>query len=203
MEQRGKVLSVLIASTLAFTVRFHGVDDVWRDRYSDQKALNLNATEFGLLTATPVLTSSLIRVPLGIWTGQVRRPYRHDHPDGLHVPAIWLMAYATGVLALLVIGLLSASRAGPSRLARPTLPAGFRRSSRGFAMGVYGAGNSGAAVNFIMPAIVADVRLDDGPAGLCRHHAWHRDHLLVVQPQRSVASRCRRTHQFTEQLRRR
>ena len=59
---------MLIAAHFAFTRLFHGVDDVRRDRYSDRKALNLNATEFGLLTATPVLTGSLIRVPLGIWT---------------------------------------------------------------------------------------------------------------------------------------
>jgi hypothetical protein len=32
-----------------------------------RKTLGLNATEFGLLTAMPVLTGSLIRVPLGIY----------------------------------------------------------------------------------------------------------------------------------------
>ncbi|HEX7645868.1 MAG TPA: MFS transporter, partial [Noviherbaspirillum sp.] len=30
--------------------------------------LGLNETQFGLLAATPVLTGSLVRVPLGIWT---------------------------------------------------------------------------------------------------------------------------------------
>jgi NNP family nitrate/nitrite transporter-like MFS transporter len=40
-----------------------------------KKMLDLNATEFGLLTATPVLTGSLIPpVPLGIVDRQVRRP---------------------------------------------------------------------------------------------------------------------------------
>ncbi len=61
-------LSVLIVSTLAFTVCFmvwmmFGVIGI-----PIKKTLDLNATEFGLLTATPVLTGSLIRVPLGIWT---------------------------------------------------------------------------------------------------------------------------------------
>ena len=60
--------SVLIVSTLAFTVCFmvwmmFGVIGI-----PLKKTLELNATEFGLLTATPVLTGSLIRVPLGIWT---------------------------------------------------------------------------------------------------------------------------------------
>ena len=54
--------SVLGVSTLAFTVCFmvwmmFGVIGI-----PIKKALNLNATEFGLLTAMPVLTGSLIRV---------------------------------------------------------------------------------------------------------------------------------------------
>ncbi len=61
-----KAWSVLIVSTLAFTVCFmvwmmFGVIGI-----PLKKQLGLNATEFGLLTATPVLTGSLVRVPLGI-----------------------------------------------------------------------------------------------------------------------------------------
>jgi NNP family nitrate/nitrite transporter-like MFS transporter len=68
MSKKGQALSVLIVSTLAFTVCFmvwmmFGVIGI-----PIRKALNLNATQFGLLTATPVLTGSLIRVPLGMWT---------------------------------------------------------------------------------------------------------------------------------------
>ena len=60
--------SVLAVSTLAFTVCFmvwmmFGVIGI-----ALQKQLHLSATEFGLLTAVPVLSGSLIRVPLGIWT---------------------------------------------------------------------------------------------------------------------------------------
>ena len=65
---RRQAWSVLIVSTLAFTVCFmvwmmFGVIGI-----PLKKQLGLNATEFGLLTATPVLTGSLVRVPLGIWT---------------------------------------------------------------------------------------------------------------------------------------
>ena len=60
--------SVLIASTLAFTVCFM----VWMMfavvGIPIKQMLDLNATEFGLLMAMPVLSGSLIRVPLGIWT---------------------------------------------------------------------------------------------------------------------------------------
>ena len=60
--------SVLLVSTLAFTVCFmvwmmFGVIGI-----PIKKMLNLSSTQFGLLTAMPVLTGSLVRVPLGIWT---------------------------------------------------------------------------------------------------------------------------------------
>ncbi|MDH5340518.1 MAG: MFS transporter, partial [Rubrivivax sp.] len=63
-----KAWSVLIVSTLAFTTCFM----VWMMfaviGVPLKKTLGLNATEFGLLTAMPVLSGSLVRVPLGIWT---------------------------------------------------------------------------------------------------------------------------------------
>ena len=68
MNKQRQALSVLIVSTLAFTVCFM----VWMMfaviGIPLKKTLGLNATEFGLLTAMPVLSGSLIRVPLGIWT---------------------------------------------------------------------------------------------------------------------------------------
>ena len=68
LRNERKAWSVLIVSTLAFTVCFmvwmmFGVIGI-----PIKKMLNLNSTEFGLLTAMPVLTGSLVRVPLGIWT---------------------------------------------------------------------------------------------------------------------------------------
>ena len=65
---RARQWSVVIMSTLAFTVCFA----IWMMfaviGIPIKKMLDLNATQFGLLTATPVLTGSLIRVPLGMWT---------------------------------------------------------------------------------------------------------------------------------------
>ena len=63
-----KQISVLTMNTLAFAVNFA----VWTMfsiigiRIKQQ--LNLNETEFGLLVATPILTGSLVRLPLGILT---------------------------------------------------------------------------------------------------------------------------------------
>jgi NNP family nitrate/nitrite transporter-like MFS transporter len=118
-----------------------------------KKTLGLNATEFGLLTATPVLTGSLIRVPLGIWTDRYGGRIVMTLLMAATVPAIWLMSYATAYWHFLVIGLFVGWPAARSRWARPMWRAGSPRQRQGMAMGVYGAGNSGAAVNkFVAPA---------------------------------------------------
>ena len=97
--------SVLIVSTIAFTVCFmvwmmFGVIGI-----PLKKTLGLNATEFGLLTATPVLTGSLIRVPLGIWTDRYGGRIVMTLLMAATVPAIWLMGYATAYWHFLGLGL--------------------------------------------------------------------------------------------------
>jgi NNP family nitrate/nitrite transporter-like MFS transporter len=147
--------SVLIVSTFAFTVCFmvwmmFGVIGI-----PIRKALNLSATEFGLLTATPVLTGSLVRVPLGIWTDKYGGRIVMTILMALTVPAIWLMSYATQYWHFLVIGLFVGLAGGSFSVGTPYVARWFLRGQQGMAMGVYGAGNSGAAVNkFLAPALV-------------------------------------------------
>src|SRR3954465_11910353 len=105
MSKRAQALSVLVSSTLAFTVCFmvwmmFGVIGI-----PIRKALNLNATEFGLLTATPVLTGSLIRVPLGMWTGRFGGRIVLFVLMMLCVLPIWLIGYATQYWQFLLLGL--------------------------------------------------------------------------------------------------
>ena len=152
---RRQALSVLIVSTLAFTVCFmvwmmFGVIGI-----PIRKTLGLNATEFGLLTATPVLTGSLIRVPLGIWTDKYGGRIVMALLMASTVPAIWLMSYATAYWHFLVIGLFVGLAGGSFSVGTPYVARWFPQHRQGFAMGVYGAGNSGAAVNkFVAPALV-------------------------------------------------
>ena len=147
--------SVLASSTLAFTVCFmvwmmFGVIGI-----PIKQQLNLNATEFGLLTATPVLTGSLVRVPLGIWTDKYGGRIVMTILMAATVPAIWLMAYATEYWHFLVIGLFVGLAGGSFSVGTPYVARWFPKNRQGMAMGVYGAGNSGAAVNkFIAPALL-------------------------------------------------
>ncbi len=155
MSKQSQALAVLMVSTLAFTVCFmvwmmFGVIGI-----PIKKALGLNATEFGLLTAMPVLTGSLIRVPLGIWTDKYGGRIVMTTLMACTVPAIWLMSYATAYWHFLAIGLFVGLAGGSFSVGTPYVARWFPKNRQGFAMGVYGAGNSGAAVNkFVAPALL-------------------------------------------------
>jgi NNP family nitrate/nitrite transporter-like MFS transporter len=147
--------SVLIVSTLAFTVCFmvwmmFGVIGI-----PIKKLLNLNSTQFGLLTAMPVLTGSLIRVPLGIWTDKYGGRIVMAVLMAVTVPAIWMMGYATEYWHFLTIGLFVGLAGGSFSVGTPYVARWFPKNRQGTAMGVYGAGNSGAAVNkFAAPVLL-------------------------------------------------
>lgn len=147
--------SVLAVSTLAFTVCFmvwmmFGVIGI-----PIKKMLNLNATQFGLLTAMPVLTGSLVRVPLGIWTDRYGGRIVMACLMAATVPAIWAMGYATEYWHFLTIGLFVGLAGGSFSVGTPYVARWFAKERQGTAMGIYGAGNSGAAVNkFVAPAIL-------------------------------------------------
>jgi NNP family nitrate/nitrite transporter-like MFS transporter len=150
-----KQISVLIVSTAAFTVCFmvwmmFGVIGI-----PIKKTLSLNATEFGILTATPVLTGSLIRLPLGMWTDKYGGRIVMFVLMLATVVPIWLIAYATEFWHFLVLGLFVGLAGGSFSVGTPYVARWFARERQGFAMGVYGAGNSGAAVNkFVAPALL-------------------------------------------------
>ena len=154
-SRRQQQISVVVLSTLAFTVCFaiwmmFGVIGI-----PIKKTLGLNATQFGLLTATPVLTGSLIRVPLGMWTDKFGGRIVFFLIMISCVVPIWLIGYATEFWHFLVLGLFVGVAGGSFSVGTPYVARWFRRDQQGFAMGIFGAGNSGAAVNkFVAPVIV-------------------------------------------------
>ncbi len=155
-----KAWSVLIVSTLAFTTCFmvwmmFGVIGI-----PLKKELGLNATEFGLLTAMPVLSGSLVRVPLGIWTDRFGGRIVFALLMALTVPAIFLMSYATQYWHFLVIGLVLGLAGGSFSVGTPYVARWFPKQRQGLAMGIFGAGNAGAAVNKFV-AVPSNTRFVD------------------------------------------
>lgn len=148
--------SVLVSSTAAFTICFA----VWMMfaviGIPIKAQLHLNETEFGLLAAMPVLTGSLIRVPLGILTDKVGGRIVLFLLMLSTVIPIYLISYATEFWHFLVLALFVGFAGGSFSVGTPYVARWFAKSRQGLAMGVFGAGNSGSALTkFVAPAIVA------------------------------------------------
>lgn len=156
MASGNKPLSVLISSTFAFTICFA----IWMMfavlGIPLKTQLGLNETQFGLLAATPVLTGSLVRVPLGIWTDRFGGRVVFFWLMMVCVLPIYLISYASQYWHFLLLGLFVGLAGGSFSVGTPYVARWFKQERRGFAMGVFGAGNSGSAVTkFLAPAIIA------------------------------------------------
>ena len=150
-----KQLSVLASSTIAFTICFA----VWMMfaviGIPIKKTLGLNETEFGILVAMPVLTGSLIRLPLGMWTDKYGGRLIYFILMLSTVLPIYLIGYATRYWHFLVLGLFVGVAGGSFSVGIAYVARWFAKPRQGFAMGIFGAGNAGAALTkFVAPTIV-------------------------------------------------
>jgi NNP family nitrate/nitrite transporter-like MFS transporter len=153
--QPGEQRRALWFSTVAFTVCFA----VWTIfsiiGVQIQKDLGLNDTQFGLLVGTPILTGSLIRLMLGVWTDQHGGRLVYTLVMISAAIATWLLTFAydytTFLLAALGVGIAGGSFAVGIAYVSRWYPAG----KQGVALGIFGAGNVGAAVTkFIAPFVM-------------------------------------------------
>jgi len=142
-------------STIAFTVCF-AVWTIFAIIGIQIKAdLGLSDTQFGLLVGTPILTGSLIRLILGIWSDQYggRLVYTLTMLSAAVMTALLTYAYdyPTFLLAALGVGIAGGSfSVGVAYVAK-----WYPKEKQGTALGIFGAGNVGAAVTkFAAPVIM-------------------------------------------------
>lgn len=150
-----KSIMVLTSSTLAFTICFA----VWMMfaviGIPIKKQLDLSETQFGLLAAMPVLTGSLVRVPLGLWTDRFGGRIVFFLLMLSTVLPIWMMSYATQYWHFLVIGMFVGLAGGSFSVGTPYVARWFPKNRQGLAMGIFGAGNSGSALTkFVAPGLI-------------------------------------------------
>ncbi|MDS4021338.1 MAG: MFS transporter [Candidatus Competibacter sp.] len=151
-----KQISVLTMNTMAFAVNFA----VWVMfsviGIKIKAELNLNETEFGLLVATPILTGSLIRLPLGILTDRYGGRVVFFIQMILVAIPTWLLSYATEYWQYLALGLFVGLAGGSFAVGIAYTSAWFSKERQGTAMGIFGAGNAGSSLTkFIAPLIIA------------------------------------------------
>ncbi len=152
---KGEQTRALTVSTLSFTVCF-AVWTIFSIIGMKIKAeLGLSDTQFGILVATPILTGSLSRLFLGIWTDQYGGRIVYTVQMLLTAVAAYLLTmvntYEMFLVAALGVGLAGGSFAvGVAYVSR-----WFPKERQGTALGIFGMGNVGAAItNFGAPFLL-------------------------------------------------
>ena len=154
-SEKYKQWSVVVMSTLAFTVCFM----IWMMfaviGIPIKQTLGLNETQFGVLIAMPVLTGSLIRLPLGMWTDRFGGRIVFFILMMSTVVPIYMISLGTEFWHYLVTGLFVGVAGGSFTVGIAYCARWFPRNRQGLAMGIFGAGNTGAAVTkLVAPMIV-------------------------------------------------
>ncbi len=142
-------------STFAFTICFA----VWTIfsiiGIQIQAELGLSDTQFGLLVGTPILTGSLVRVFLGVWTDQ--HGGRLVFPLTMLAAAVstFLLSYADSYMLMLLAALGLGLAGGGFAVGIAYVSKWFPPEKQGTALGIFGMGNVGAAVTkFVAPFIM-------------------------------------------------
>lgn len=148
-------ISVLASSTYAFTIAFMVWTMFGEIGVPIAEELGLSSTQFGILTSLPVLTGSLTRLPLGILTDRFGGRPVFMISLLLTIIPIWLVQYATAYWQLLVLGLFVGLAGGTFAVGITYVARFFPQHQQGFAMGIFGAGNAGAALTkYIAPTVI-------------------------------------------------
>ncbi len=145
-------------STFAFTVCFA----VWTIfsiiGVRIQEELGLSESQFGLLVATPILTGSISRLFLGVWSEQLGGRIIFTFQMLATAVCTYLLSTVTSY-GMMLVAALGVGLAGGSFIVGVSYTSRwFSKERQGTALGIFGVGNVGAAVtNFGAPFLVLAV----------------------------------------------
>ena len=152
---RGDQNRALALSTIAFTACFA----VWTIfsiiGVAIKKELSLSEFQFGLLVATPILTGSLTRLFLGVWTEKYGGRLVFALQMILAGMATWALTWAHTYPMYLVAALGVGLAGGSFIIGVAYVSRWYDMGKQGTALGIFGAGNVGAAVTkFVAPFVM-------------------------------------------------
>lgn len=145
----------LSLSTIAFTACFA----VWTIfsiiGVAIKAELGLSDTQFGLLVATPILTGSITRLFLGVWTEKYGGRIVFSAQMILTALATWALTLADTYIMYLIAALGIGLAGGSFIIGVAYVSRWYDAGQQGTALGIFGAGNVGAAVTkFVAPFIM-------------------------------------------------
>ena len=150
--QSARALSL---ATIAFAINF----SVWtlyavlaidlQDRFT------LSSTDLGMIFAAPMLSGALLRIPAGFLADAMSPKRLYVLQMLVTAPSLFLLPYADSVAHYLWIGVWIGISGTSFTIGIRYVTDWFERSLQGTAMGVFGAGNAGAAITLALAPILS------------------------------------------------
>lgn len=144
----------LLLATLAFAACF----SVWTlyavMGIALQQQLALSATEYGILLAAPILTGAILRVPLGILADRVSSRRLWLYQMLAVIPALLLLPLINSYSGYLWLGLWLGISGVSFTFGVRYVSLWFASSRQGRVLGLFGVGNAGVAITFVLVPLV-------------------------------------------------
>lgn len=146
----------LIIATIAFAVNF----SVWT-LYSVmgielKEQLSLSATQFGLLLSAPIFTGAVFRLPIGILCERYSCKTLYLLQMMALIFPLAILSSIESYWGYLFIGLITGISGVSFTIGIRYVTDWFNSNEQGMAMGVFGAGNAGAALSLILVPLIMD-----------------------------------------------
>ena len=140
----------LLLATLAFAACF----SVWTlyaaMGISLQQQLGLSATEYGILLAAPILSGAVLRLPFGILADRISSRRLWLYQMLAVIPALLLLPLVDSYSGYLWLGLWFGISGVSFTFGVRYVSCWFASSRQGRALGLFGVGNAGVAITFIL-----------------------------------------------------
>jgi NNP family nitrate/nitrite transporter-like MFS transporter len=146
----------LMISTLTFAANF----SIWT-LYAVlgvhlSPSLDLSATQYGLLVASPIITGALLRLPAGYLCQFFSSRNLFIWQMILTLPPLFFLNYAQDFNDYVLVGLFLGLSGTSFTLGIRYVSQWFESNKQGMAMGVFGAGNAGAAITLIIAPLIIE-----------------------------------------------
>jgi NNP family nitrate/nitrite transporter-like MFS transporter len=157
MEFRDKLAQrVLLMATLAFAANF----SVWTlyavMGINIKQSLSLSSTELGFLLASPMLTGALLRFPVGLLCEIYSCRKLFLIQMIIVIPAVASLRWIESYSGYLIVGLIMGISGVSFTIGIRYVTAWFERRQQGYVMGIFGAGNAGAAITLAMVPLIVN-----------------------------------------------
>lgn len=144
----------LLMATLAFA----GCFSVWT-LYAVlgleiQQQLDLSATSYGILLASPIFSGAILRIPLGILADRYNPKTLWLGLMLCCIPALIILPFISSYTGFLLIGLWFGLSGVSFTFGIRYVSDWFASRHQGLAMGLFGVGNAGVAITFILVPLI-------------------------------------------------